>query len=411
MKADTIIVGSGLAGITCALSLPDDHSVILITKKEIKDCNSYLAQGGICVKRNEEDRNIFIEDTLKAGHYKNNQKAVEIMVDESQDAINSLIEWGVEFDKDGDHFDYTKEGGHRINRILHCKDHSGAVIMDQLIKLVSSRSNIKIIENCEMTDLLVKDNRCFGVVSKTKQNNLYIYSKTTVIATGGIGGLFKNSTNYRHITGDGLLVAQNYNVSLEGMDLVQIHPTSFYEQAEDRRFLISESVRGEGAVLLNNRREEFVDSLLPRDVVTKAILEEMKIEKTDHVWLDTSKIDVKFEERFPSIFDYVFKRGIDPRNEGIPVVPGQHFFMGGIKTDVWGKTSMENLYAIGETANTGVHGYNRLASNSLLECVVFGKRTAKSISNYKFDHSLPIEYEKNNNYNHRDILEMLNGRN
>ncbi len=394
MKADVLIVGSGLAGISCALSLPRDKSVILITKKKLDDCNSSLAQGGICVQHGDDDRESFIEDTLRAGHFENKREAVEVLVDESRPAIESLIEWGVVFDKDGDDFDYTREGGHSGYRILHCKDHSGASIMEAVIRECKGRENIKIIEDCAMVDLLVYDKSCYGVVAERDGKLFEITALYTVLATGGVGGLFENSTSFRHLTADGMALALSHDVDLKDVSWVQIHPTSFYEATDDRRFLISESVRGEGAILVNNGRQTFVDSLLPRDIVSQAIFQEMAREGSEHVWLTTEKMTVDMSKRFPKIFNYLLDHGIDARVEAIPVVPAQHFMMGGIETDLYGRTSMNRLYAVGEVACTGVHGHNRLASNSLLECVVYGKRAAQAIADSDFSLNLPKTFDK-----------------
>lgn len=408
MKGDILIVGSGLAGISCALSLPKEKSVILITKKKLDECNSHLAQGGICVQRDKEDREVFIEDTLKAGHYENKREAVEILVDESRPAINSLIDWGVEFDKKDGDFDYTREGGHRAYRILHCKDHSGASIMDAVIEECKSRDNINIIENCAMTDLLANDGVCYGAVAEKDGKIFKIFASTTVLATGGVGGLFENSTNFRHLTADGMALALSYDVNLKDMDWVQIHPTSFYEETDDRRFLISESVRGEGAILVNNEGHTFVDSLLPRDIVSQAIFKEMAREGSKHVWLNTQHMTVDMSKRFPKIFNYLMDRGIDSRVEDIPVVPAQHFMMGGIETDLNGKTSMDKLYAVGEVACTGVHGHNRLASNSLLECVIYGKRAAREIVENFTTLQIPEEFNKASlKDSHKKIKDMI----
>lgn len=375
---DVVIVGSGVAGLICALTLPINFKIILVTKKKLKDSNSYLAQGGISVCRGKEDKEDFIEDTLIAGHYKNNRKAVEILVDESEKAIKTLIEKGVEFTGDEKGLFYTKEGGHRKYRILYCKDQTGKYIMESLIEKVLKRNNIKIIEDCRFLDIIEKENNCLGVLVK-KEKIFAIKSKFTVLATGGIGGIYKNTTNFSHINGDGIAVAIRHNIELKDISYIQIHPTTFYKKENERKFLISESVRGEGAILLNQKLERFTDELKPRDKVTKAILEEMEKDKSEYEWLDFSTIKLNIKERFPNIYDYLIKNDINPLKDKVPIVPAQHYTMGGIKVDMNSKTSMKNLYAIGEVACTGVHGKNRLASNSLLESVVFGKRAAYSI--------------------------------
>ena len=377
-SCDVVIIGSGVAGLTCALSLDRKLKIILLTKKKLKDSNSYLAQGGISVCRGKNDREEYIEDTLIAGHYKNNRKAVEILVDESEEAIKTLIENGVKFTGDKKGLFYTREGGHRKFRILYCEDQTGKYIMESLIEKVLERDNIKIIEDCEFLDIIEKENHCLGVLAK-KEEVFSIKSKFTVLATGGIGGIYENTTNFSHIKGDGVAAAIKHNIEIKDISYIQIHPTTFYKKEKERKFLISESVRGEGAILLNQKLERFTDELKPRDKVTSAILEEMKKEKSEYEWLDFSTIKLDIKERFPNIYDHLIKNGINPYKDKVPIVPAQHYTMGGIKVDINSKTSMKNLYAIGEVACTGVHGQNRLASNSLLESVVFGKRASYSI--------------------------------
>ena len=377
-SCDVVIIGSGVAGLTCALSLDRKLKIILLTKKKLKDSNSYLAQGGISVCRGKNDREEYIEDTLIAGHYKNNREAVEILVDESEEAIKTLIKNGVKFTGDEKGLFYTREGGHRKFRILYCEDQTGKYIMESLIEKVLERDNIKIIEDCEFLDIIEKENHCLGVLAK-KEEVFSIKSKFTVLATGGIGGIYENTTNFSHIKGDGVAAAIKHNIEIKDISYIQIHPTTFYKKEKERKFLISESVRGEGAILLNQKLERFTDELKPRDKVTSAILEEMKKEKSEYEWLDFSTIKLDIKERFPNIYDHLIKNGINPYKDKVPIVPAQHYTMGGIKVDINSKTSMKNLYAIGEVACTGVHGQNRLASNSLLESVVFGKRASYSI--------------------------------
>ena len=377
-SCDVVIIGSGVAGLTCALSLDRKLEIILLTKKKLKDSNSYLAQGGISVCRGKNDREEYIEDTLIAGHYKNNREAVEILVDESEEAIKTLIKNGVKFTGDEKGLFYTREGGHRKFRILYCEDQTGKYIMESLIEKVLERDNIKIIEDCEFLDIIEKENHCLGVLAK-KEEVFSIKSKFTVLATGGIGGIYENTTNFSHIKGDGVAAAIKHNIEIKDISYIQIHPTTFYKKEKERKFLISESVRGEGAILLNQKLERFTDELKPRDKVTKAILEEMKKDNSEYEWLDFSTINLDIKERFPNIYNHLMKKGINPLKDKVPVVPAQHYTMGGIKVDMNSKTSMKNLYAIGEVACTGVHGQNRLASNSLLESVVFAKRASQSI--------------------------------
>lgn len=381
ITCDVVIVGSGVAALVCALSLPKDQNIVLITKKSLIDSNSYLAQGGICVMRGDSDRDSFIEDTLRAGHFQNDKKAVEILVDESNAAIKTLQELGVVFTGDENGPYYTREGGHSNFRILYHDDITGKSIMESLIETMKKRENINIMENCSMTDLLIskKNEECLGIYAIHNGKNLVINSRSTVLATGGIGGIYKNSTNFPHIRGDGIALAIKHNIELKDISYVQIHPTALYEEKLGRRFLISESVRGEGAQLINHKHERFTNELNPRDIVSKAILEEMEKDGTKYELLDLNPLKDSIENRFPNIYNKILEIGLNPLKDPIPVVPSQHYTMGGIKVDMDSKTSMKNLYAIGEVACTGVHGKNRLASNSLLEGVVFAKRSAKSI--------------------------------
>lgn len=391
--ADVLIVGSGVAGLYASLNLREDLEIIMVSKKSVNLCNSSLAQGGIAVARGKEDFQSFIEDTLKAGKYENNIDSVRVLVEESMDNINKLIDLGANFEKDENGVLFTKEGAHEINRIVYHKDITGKHVEDILLENVKRRKNIKIIEECEMVDIYNRDNRCIGALFNKDGENLSIYAKVVILATGGIGGLFKKSTNERIITGDSIGVAIRNNIEIKDLSYIQIHPTAFFsKKSEEKRFLISESVRGEGGKLINCNGERFVDELLPRDIVSKKIYEEMKKTNSNNVFLDVSFMEKSFlQKRFPNIYNKCLEEGIDISKEPIPVAPAQHYFMGGIKVDLNGKTSMENLYAFGETSCTGVHGANRLASNSLLEALVFSRRGALEINSYIDDLELIIE--------------------
>lgn len=386
MITDVIIVGCGVAGLYCALNLPEDKKITIITKNEAPKSDSFLAQGGICVLHDEGDYKSFFEDTMKAGHYENNPDSVDIMIRSSQEVIGDLISFGVKFEKNGGEFTYTREGAHSRPRILFHEDETGKEITSHLLETAQKRSNITLIENFTMADLICEDNICTGVIGHDADGNFTsICADYTVFATGGIGGLFKHSTNYRHLTGDAIALALKYGIKLQHIDYIQIHPTTLYTTKHGREFLISESVRGEGAILLNSKNERFVNELLPRDVVANAIFDEMKKEGREHVWLSLAPIpEEEIKTHFPNIYQHCLEEGYDVTKEPIPVVPSQHYFMGGIDVDRYSKTSMNRLYAVGETACNGVHGRNRLASNSLLESLVFAKRAAKHItSNYQ----------------------------
>ncbi len=403
MKTDIVIVGSGVGGLYCALKLPRDKKIVIVTKEAADKSDSFLAQGGICVLKSEDDYDSYFEDTMRAGHYENNKRSVEIMIRSSRDVINDLVGVGVRFEKKDGEFVYTKEGAHSTPRILFHEDVTGKEITSHLLKAVRALDNVEIIEHFTMVDIIEKDNECFGIIGRDKNGEYTsITADYTVLGTGGIGGLYKNSTNYRHLTGDSLAVALLHNIKLKNIDYIQIHPTTLYSRKRGRRFLISESVRGEGAVLFNSHMRRFVDELEPRDVVAKAIAEEMEKDGKPYVWLSMKPIPTEqIKSHFPNIYKHCLEEGYDVTKEPIPVVPSQHYFMGGIKVDEYSKTSMDRLYAVGETACNGVHGKNRLASNSLLESLVFAKRAAnriaKTYSKAKATRERKIDAEKYKN--------------
>lgn len=400
MEADTVIVGTGVGGLFSALCLPRDQKIIMITKSDLESSDSFLAQGGICMLHDKDDYDSYFEDTMKAGHYENRKESVDLMIRSSREIIQDLIDYGVDFQKqdtddpenkaagkDGnaeiqDIYAFTREGAHSRPRILFHEDITGKEITSKLLAQVKQLSNVTLLEYTTMTDILVENEECRGILVQDKEGNEFeIHAENTIWASGGIGGRYKHSTNFPHLTGDALAISEKHGIRLEHLDYVQIHPTTLYSKKPGRRFLISESVRGEGAVLLNSKKERFVNELLPRDVVTKAIREEMEKEGTDHVWLSMEKLGKEaIMGHFPNIYQHCLEEGYDVTKECIPVVPAQHYFMGGVWVDSDSKTSMEHLYAVGETSCNGVHGANRLASNSLLESLVFAKRAANKIS-------------------------------
>lgn len=381
MHTDLLIVGSGAAGLFCALQLPPDKQVLLITKQKAEDSDSFLAQGGICVLKSEEDYESYFEDTMRAGHYENRRESVELMLRSSRSVIEQLLALGVEFEQEHGEFIYTKEGGHSDSRILFHKDVTGQEITGRLLDHARQRANITIWENTVMVDLLQKDNICHGAVAVTADGSvLPIAANYTVLACGGLGGLYQHSTNYRHITGDAIAIAIKHGIEIEHTDYVQIHPTTLYSKKPGRRFLISESVRGEGAVLLNKKGERFVNELLPRDLLTTEVHRQMERDELPYVRLSMTPISRDtIMQHFPNIYKRCLEEGYDCTIEPIPVVPAQHYFMGGIHVDANSCTSMKRLYAIGETSCNGVHGRNRLASNSLLESLVFARRAATHV--------------------------------
>ncbi|WP_291256479.1 L-aspartate oxidase [Fusobacterium sp.] len=381
---DVIVVGTGVSGCFTALHLSSNLRILLITKEKLEESDSFLAQGGICVLKEKDDFSSFFEDTLKAGHYENNKKSVEVMINSSQDIIRELIDYGVDFNSKDGKLLFTREGAHSKERILYHEDITGEEITSKLLAQVKRRENIEIVEKTSMLDIINNNNSCEGIVVKDSNGEIFnIYSKMVVLATGGIGGIFENSTNFPHLTGDSLGIALKHDIKIKDISYIQIHPTTLYSEKKGRRFLISESVRGEGALLYNQKYERFTDELQPRDVVTKAILEQMKKDGGKFVWLDMRPImkkGIDIKERFPNIVKRCLEEGYDPEKECIPVVPAQHYFMGGIEVDLKSSTSMKNLYAVGETSCNGVHGANRLASNSLLESLVFSERAALDIN-------------------------------
>ena len=384
MKTDVLIVGSGCSALYMALHLPENLNILMVTKKEAELSDSFLAQGGICMLRNEEDYDSYFEDTMKAGHYENDVYSVELMIKSSPDVIQDLISYGVDFERNEDgSLAFTREGAHSHKRILYHEDITGKEITRHLLEKVRQKKNVTLLENTPLVDLIVRGNVALGGIIKRNNQEEKVYAKKVVLATGGIGGLYKHSTNYPHLTGDAIELSKKYQIELKNLDYVQIHPTTLYTTDHERSFLISESVRGEGAILLDKNGNRFVNELLPRDLLTKAILEQMEKDGTEFVWEDLRTIpENELNRHFPNIVEHCRKIGYDVTKECIPVVPAQHYFMGGIKVSHESRTSMEQLYAVGETACNGVHGKNRLASNSLLESLVFAKRAALDMTEH-----------------------------
>lgn len=428
MEADVVIVGTGAAGLFSALNLPGDKKIIMITKADLESSDSFLAQGGISVLRDDEDYDSYFEDTMRAGHYENRKESVDIMIRGSRDVIDKLVGFGVEFEheqaEDGE-FLYTREGAHSKPRILYHKDITGKEITSRLLEQVKRLENVMLYEYTAMTDIIVENGACVGILAERVKSDgqavmdpeaadlrechaedgilrgedarrerekaeapgedtcgeqIEICAGYTIFATGGIGGQYTHSTNFPHLTGDAIEISKKHGIRLEHLDYVQFHPTTLYSKKPGRRFLISESVRGEGAVLYNKKKERFVDELLPRDVVAAAIREQMEKDGTDFVYLSMEHIEKETILRhFPNIYLRCLEEGYDVLKECIPVVPAQHYFMGGVWVDSDSRTSMPRLFAVGETSCNGVHGANRLASNSLLESLVFAKRAAMKI--------------------------------
>lgn len=380
---DIVIVGSGAAGLSCALKLDPIYQVCLISKKSMDEANSYLAQGGISARLADENLDDYIEDTLKAGHYENDVDVVRNILDKSLDVVEELIGYGVNFDKiDQDTYSLHKEGGHRLARIYHVGDFTGRSMCEVMAERVKGRPNIDICENTTFYDLIIEDNKAVGIRVFVGGQYRNIYARAVVLATGGIGGIFNSSTNYKSVSGEALAIAMEHGLEILNLEYIQIHPTVLYDESMGRHSLITEALRGEGGILLGINGDRFIDELLPRDVVSKAIRQKMEEDHSDHVYLSLENIRdrERIDKRFPTVFQDCMDKGIDIRKDMIPVCPGQHYHMGGIKAKIDGRTSLTGLYAIGETSCTGLHGRNRLASNSLLEACFCGMKCGETLN-------------------------------
>lgn len=388
ITCDVVIVGCGVAGLYCALNLPSTLSVVMLAKTTVDECDSMLAQGGICVQHDDADYAPFFEDTLRAGHYENRCESVDLMIRASRSIISDLVKRGVDFEHDqAGNLRYTREGAHSRPRICFHSDITGDEITSTLLARVRELPNVRILEHTCMDDILIAQEevkphqpqtRCCGVLAHTGDGaQLRIFASQTLWACGGIGGTYPRSTNFPSLTGDACAIAARRGIALEHMDYVQIHPTSLYSTRPGRAFLISESCRGEGAVLLDANGDRFTDELQPRDVVSAAIYRQMAAEGTDFVRLSFANMPKdEITGHFGNIYKRCLEEGFDITREPIPVVPAQHYFMGGVRVDRNSATDMPGLYAAGETSCNGVHGRNRLASNSLLESLVFAQRAA-----------------------------------
>lgn len=388
---DVVIVGSGLAGLYTALNIDKSLSIALISKASKKQSNSYLAQGGIAAVLDDDDKiELHFKDTLNAGADLCESEAVNLLVTQGPTEIYELMKLGVEFDSTNSGVLHTtREGGHSKSRILHCGgDATGKEIVNKLSGIIESRENIRVKYETFLVDIITYENKTLGVL--VYENGYKFYkSSNVVICSGGIGHIYKYSTNPNTATGDGIAAAIRAGAIVKNMEFIQFHPTALYNQSDNQSFfLISEAVRGEGGILVNNKNERFMKNrhemkeLAPRDIVAREIFMEIKKSGIPYVYLDiTSKSEEFLKNRFPTIYKECLKYGINISKDKIPVCPVQHYFMGGIKTDLFGESSVCGLYACGEVSYTGVHGANRLASNSLLECVVFGKRCAEHINN------------------------------
>jgi len=416
-QTDFLVIGTGIAGLTYALKVAQhfpEKKVLVMTKAAADETNTKYAQGGVAVV-NDLEKDSFekhIEDTLIAGDGLCNEEVVEIVVKEGPDRVRELIEWGARFDKekDGD-YKLGKEGGHSEFRIIHHKDITGWEMERALLEAVSRQKNIEIIKHCFVVDIITQhhlgylvtksapDIECYGVYVLNFETNRIekIITKFTLLATGGNGQVYRTTTNPSIATGDGVAMVYRAKGRIENMEFIQFHPTALYEPGlRGQAFLITEAVRGDGGILRNKDGEAFMEryderkDLAPRDIVARAIDSEMKRTGTEHVWLDCRHFSKeKFTEHFPNIYQKCLSIGIDITQDLIPVAPAAHYSCGGIKTDEWGRTSIKNLYVCGECSSTGLHGANRLASNSLLEAMVFAHRCYLDVIE-KIDASLQV---------------------
>ncbi len=403
-RYDVMIVGTGISGIYAALNLDPEASILMLSKKELTLCNSALAQGGVAAVMDKENDSyeLHIKDTLIAGHYENNLDNVRILVEQGPTDVQKLQDrYGVEFDaKDDGSLSLTREGGHSRRRIAHHKDSTGYEIETSLIEQVQQLKNVTVINNSVLCRL-ERENGVFFADILSADGHEYCCANAVILATGGIGRVYDFTTNSAIATGDGIQLAYNLGAEIKNLSYVQFHPTAYADKENRECFLISEAVRGEGAYLLNCNKERFMHKyeperkeLAPRDVVSKCIMEEQKLTGSDEFWLDISHKSAEFViSHFPMIYNKVLEKGFDMTSEPIPIYPCQHYLMGGINVDGKGATNIAGLYAAGECSHTGVHGKNRLASNSLLEALVFSRLIAEDINQKLTDDKRPeIEY-------------------
>lgn len=385
IKTEILVAGTGIAGLFFALNFPG--KVLLISKGKAFVSNSSLAQGGVaCALGADDSPALHFQDTIRAGAGLSSEEAVWILVREASAAIRDLMKMGVNFDREDGRFSLNREGSHSARRVLHIRDKTGDEIIKALYEKALTQERIKFLENNYLVDVLTEEDCVVGAVLYGAEGPLLVETGAVVLATGGYASLLLPSTNPEGTTGDGLSLAYRAGAELCDLEFIQFHPTVLYYQ-ETPRFLISEAVRGEGAILLNHEGKRFMPDyhplaeLAPRDIVSYSIYQEMQKEGTDHVFLDMRPIgEETMRKRFPAILEKCRSLGWDPIKEPVPVSPAAHYTMGGIKTDTWGFTSVNGLFAVGESACTGVHGANRLASNSLLEGLVFSRRLAQKLS-------------------------------
>ena len=386
---DVIVIGSGLAGIYTALNIESSKRILVVTKRERMNSNSSLAQGGIAAVLSKDDSiELRLKDTMRAGAYENDELMLRYLIESGPDELHRLQEWQVPFDKSKGELCLAREGAHSVRRIARCGDHTGKSLMETLFKRLDKQPNIEVYDHTTVTDLKLLNDKIDGIICVRKNKLLTLRAKYVVMATGGLGQLFQHTTNDETITGDGFNLAKQAGLQLKHMDKIQFHPTAFFEEGVyGKRFLISEALRGEGAILKDDEGYAFMDSLhplgslAPRDIVSAAIISKMNEKSLSHVYLDATHLpELVFSKRFPTIYKHCKSFGLDTSRDFLPVVPCAHYLMGGIPIDQNGRTKLKGLYACGEVAYTNVHGNNRLASNSLLECLVFGRAVAEAIN-------------------------------
>lgn len=392
MHSDVTILGAGIAGLSLALYLAEQDpelKIRLLCKDALPECNTSLAQGGIAVVTDGQKDSFIshIKDTLQAGGGKSNHEVVETVVQEAPERLQDLLRWGVTFDQAGEHFDLHREGGHAVHRILHHKDYTGRELHTQLVREVYRHPNVELMTNIFVSDLLMKGGRCGGVYYHSERQGVYgvIGSDIVVLATGGMGQIFPFTTNSRCATGDGVGMAYRAGAKIKDLHFYQFHPTALYRPGAQGK-LISEAIRGFGAYIVNDSGHRFLlehdprGELATRDIVSGAIYKEMQQSRADCVYLSVRHLNAeKFAAHFPAIRQTCLEAGIDPAKDVIPIVPAAHYQCGGIEVDLHSRTTLEGLYAVGECACTGLHGTNRLASNSLLEALVFAHRCAHHV--------------------------------
>lgn len=415
---DVIIAGTGVAGLYTAINLPNHLKILLITKRELILCNSALAQGGIAAVYKSDDDNVQLHtnDTLVAGGFKNNPESIKVLVNEAAYEIEKILSLGVDFDKDENgNLHRTLEGGHSRHRIFHHRDSTGYEITSKLQNAVKQLPNIDILENALLCRLKKTGNGFSADISIKNVHETY-NSQFFIMATGGIGRVYEYTTNSAIATGDGITLAYEMGASIKNLSLIQFHPTAFSHVKTDSRecFLISEAVRGEGAYLLNCKGERFMQDyderleLAPRDVVSHAIVTEGKKLDSDEFYLDITHKDPEFlKDRFPMIYKYLLEKGIDMTTDRIPIYPCQHYLMGGINVNTKSRTGIDGLYAVGECSHTGVHGNNRLASNSLLEALVFARQAANDITQKALESEVDADSLEQYNFELKDDAEPI----